>query len=183
MLVYYIFINIYLSFKRKYMPKVSIIAAVADNYAIGKSKKLPWHLPADLKRFKFLTTGSTVLMGKRTFESLPNGPLPNRKNIVLSSMFNEGVREGYFEANSIEDAMELCNHSENIFIIGGSSVYKQTMDIADYMYITWVHAEFQADAFFPEIDFSKWKEINREDFDPDDKNKFAYSFVTYEKVK
>ncbi len=165
------------------MPKVSIIAAVADNYAIGKSNKLPWHLPADLKHFKALTTGSAMLMGKRTFESLPNGPLPNRKNIVLSSMFNEGVREGYFEANSIEDAMELCNNSENIFIIGGGSVYKQTMEIADYMHITWIHAEFHADAFFPEIDFTKWKEINREDYSPDEKNEYAYSFVTYEKIK
>lgn len=164
------------------MSKISIIAAVADNFAIGKSNKLPWHLPADLKHFKELTTGTAVVMGKRTFESLPNGPLPNRKNIVLSSMMSEGVREGYYEANSIEDALELCDNEKNVYIIGGGSVYKQSFEFADLMYITWVHAEFSADAFFPEIDFSKWKEIEREDFEPDEKNKYPYSFVTYEKV-
>lgn len=165
------------------MSRVSLIAAVADNYAIGKSNKLPWHLPADLKHFKSLTTGSAVVMGKRTFESLPNGPLPNRTNIVLSSTYNEGVCEGYYEANSIEDALELCENFDDIFIIGGGAVYRQTMEFADYMYITWVHAEFAADAFFPEIDFSKWTEISREDFEPDEKNQYAYSFVTYERKK
>jgi len=169
--------------KKNIMSKVSIIAAVADNFAIGKSNKLPWHLPADLKHFKNLTTGSALVMGKRTFESLPNGPLPNRKNIVLSSTFNEGVCEGYFEANSIEDALELCSNFEQIFIIGGAAVYRQTMEIADYMHITWVHADFSADAFFPAIDFSKWKEVSREDFTPDEKNAYPYSFVAYEKVK
>lgn len=182
MLVYHGIMNTYQS-KITIMSKVSIIAAVADNYAIGKSNKLPWHLPADLKHFKALTTGSAVVMGKRTFESLPNGPLPNRKNIVLSSMLSEGVREGYYEADSIEDALELCDNEENVFIIGGGSVYRQALDVADYMYITWVHADFAADAFFPNVDFSKWKEISREDFQPDEKNQHAYSFVTYERIK
>lgn len=182
MLVYHRIMNTYQS-KITSMTKVSIIAAVADNYAIGKSNKLPWHLSADLKHFKALTTGSAVLMGKRTFESLPNGPLPNRKNIVLSSMLSEGVREGYYEADSIDDALELCDKEENIFIIGGGSVYRQTMDMADYMYITWVHADFVADAFFPNIDFEKWKVISREDYEPDEKNQYPYSFVTYEKIK
>jgi len=164
------------------MSKISIIAAVSDNYVIGKSNKIPWHLSADLKRFKALTTGAALIMGKRTFESLPNGPLPNRKNIVLSSMFNEGVREGYFEANSIDDALELCNNFELVFIIGGGAVYKQTLEIADTMYITWVHHEFSGDAFFPEIDFSKWEEIERENFEADEKNEYAYSFVKYKRL-
>ena len=163
------------------MSKISIIAAVADNYAIGKSNKLPWHLPTDLKHFKSLTTGAAVVMGKRTFESLPNGPLPNRKNIVLSSMMSEGVTEGYYEANSIEDALELCDNEKEVFIIGGGAVYKQTMEFADLMYITWVHAEFAADAFFPTIDFEKWTEVSREDFEPDERNIYPFSFVTYEK--
>jgi dihydrofolate reductase len=161
------------------MSKISIIAAIADNYAIGKSNKLPWHLPADLKHFKTLTTGSAVVMGKRTFESLPNGPLPNRKNIVLSSMMSEGVTEGYYEANSIEDALELCDNEKNVFIIGGGSVYQQSMESAQTMHITWVHDEFAADAFFPTIDFTKWKEVKREEFE---QNIHSYSFVTYEKV-
>ena len=115
--------------------KVSIVAALADDYAIGYKGKLPWNLPADMKHFKALTTGGTVIMGKRTFESLPNGPLPNRTNIVLSSMISEGVNEGYFEANSLEDALELCSNAKEVFVIGGSAVYKQSADIADTMYL------------------------------------------------
>ncbi|OIP83060.1 MAG: diacylglycerol kinase [Porphyromonadaceae bacterium CG2_30_38_12] len=164
------------------MSKISIVAAVADNYAIGKSNKLPWYLPADLKHFKEITIGHTVLMGKRTFESLPNGPLPYRKNIVLTSMLSDGVEEGYYESDSIEDALQLCENECHIFIIGGGAVYKQTMDIANSLYITWVHADFQADAFFPSIDFNVWKETERQDFEPDEKNLFAYSFVKYEKI-
>lgn len=164
------------------MSKVSIIAAVARNNAIGKANKLPWHLPADLKHFKSLTIGHAILMGKRTFESLPNGPLPNRKNIVLSSVMSEGVNESYFEANSIEDALELCENEEQVFIIGGCAVYKQSFDFADDMYITWIDEEFEADAFFPEVDFSKWKEISREEHAADDKNPYNYAFVHYAKA-
>lgn len=165
------------------MSKISIIAAVADNYAIGKANKLLWHLPADLKHFKQLTTGHAIVMGKRTFESLPNGPLPNRKNIVLTSILSEGIIDGYFEADSLEDAIDLCEKEKELFIIGGSTVYRQSMDKADAMYITWVHSEFHADVYFPEIDFSKWNELSREDFPADDKNPYPYSFVYYERKK
>lgn len=164
------------------MSKVSIIAAVARNNAIGKGNKLPWHLPADLKHFKSLTTGHAILMGKRTFESLPNGPLPNRKNIVLSSVMSEGVNENYFEASSIEDALDLCEHEKKVFIIGGCAVYKQSFDFANEMFITWIDEEFDADAFFPEIDFSKWKEISREEHTADEKNPHNYAFVHYVKA-
>ena len=161
------------------MSKISIIAAVADNYAIGKQNKLLWHLPADLKYFKNLTSGHTVIMGKRTFESLPNGPLPNRKNIVLRTILSDGVVKGYFEAYSLEDALELAGNEEEVFIIGGGTVYKHLMDKADSMYITWVHAEFEADAYFPEIDFTQWEEVSRQDCKADEKNPFDYSFVEY----
>jgi len=163
------------------MSKISIIAAVADNYAIGKSNNLPWHLPADLKHFRLLTTDHAVVMGKRTFESLPKGPLPNRKNIVLTSVMSEGVSEGYFEADSLEDAIFLCEHEDQVFIMGGATVYKQSIDKVDYMYITWVHDKFSADTFFPEIDFEVWDEVSREDFEPDEKNLYAYSFVEYQR--
>ena len=163
------------------MSKISIIAAVADNYAIGKSNNLPWHLPADLKHFRQLTTGHAVVMGKRTFESLPKGPLPNRKNIVLTSVMSEGVSEGYFEADSLEDAIFLCEHEEQVFIMGGATVYKQSIDKVDYMYITWVHDKISADTFFPEIDFDVWEEVSREDYEPDEKNLYAYSFVEYKR--
>jgi dihydrofolate reductase len=163
------------------MSKISIIAAVADNYAIGKSNNLPWRLPADLKHFRQLTTGHAVVMGKRTFESLPKGPLPNRKNIVLTSIMSEGVNEGYFEADSLEDALYLCEHEEKVFIMGGATVYRQCISKVDYMYITWVHSNFSADTFFPEIDFNVWEEVNREDLEPDEKNLYSYSFVEYKR--
>ncbi len=165
------------------MSKISIIAAVADNYAIGKLNNLPWHLPADLKHFKQLTTGHAVVMGKRTFESLPKGPLPNRKNIVLTSIMSEGVNEGYFEADSLDDAVFLCEHEEQVFIIGGATVYRQCIDKVDYMYITWIHGQFSADTYFPEFDFNQWEEVSREDYDADDKNLHAYSFVEYRRKK
>ena len=161
------------------MSKISIIAAIADNYAIGKSNNLPWHLPADLKHFRQLTTSHAVVMGKRTFESLPKGPLPNRRNIVLTSVMSEGVNLGYFEADSLEDAVFLCEHEEQVFIIGGATVYKQCLEKVDSMYITWVHSDFSGDTYFPEVDFDKWEEISREDFDADDINKYPYSFVEY----
>jgi len=163
------------------MSKISIIAAVADNLAIGKTNNLPWHLPADMKHFRELTTGHTVVMGKRTFESLPKGPLPNRKNIVLTSIMSEGVNKGYFEADSFEDALYLSEHEEHVFVIGGATVYKQCIDKVDSMYITWVHEKFSADTFFPQIDFGQWEELNREDFQPDDKNPYPYSFVEYKR--
>ncbi len=163
------------------MSKISIIAAVADNYAIGKSNNLPWHLPADLKHFRQLTTGHAVVMGKRTFESLPKGPLPNRKNIVLTSIMSEGVNKGYFEADSLEDAVFLCEHEEKVFIMGGATVYSQCIDKVDSMYITWVHGSFTADTFFPEFNFDEWLEISREDFDADSMNPYPYTFSVYER--
>ena len=165
------------------MSKISIIAAVADNLAIGKQNNLPWHLPADLKHFKEITSGHAVVMGKRTFESLPKGPLPNRKNIVLTSIMSEGVNEGYFEADSLEDATFLCEHEERVFIMGGATVYRQCIDKVDYMYITWIHGQFSADTYFPEFDFNQWEEVSREDYDADDKNLHAYSFVEYRRKK
>lgn len=165
------------------MSKISIIAAVSDNYAIGKSNNLPWHLPADLKHFRQLTTGHAVVMGKRTFEGLSKGPLPNRKNIVLTSVMSEGVNKGYFEADSLEDAVYLCEHEEQVFIIGGATVYKQCIGKVDSMYITWVHHEFSADTFFPKIDFEKWEEVSREDHEADETNPYSFTFSEYKRKK
>jgi dihydrofolate reductase len=163
------------------MSKISIIAAVADNFAIGKSNDLPWYLPADLKHFKQLTTGHAIVMGKRTFESLPKGPLPNRRNIVLTSIMSEGVNEGYFEADSLEDAIFLCEHEEQVFIMGGATVYKQCIDKVDYMYITWIHKDFQADTFFPPIDLNDWEEVKHEEHDADENNLYSYTFSEYKR--
>jgi dihydrofolate reductase len=163
------------------MSKISIIAAVADNYAIGKSNNLPWHLPADLNHFRQLTTGHAVVMGKRTFESLPKGPLPNRKNIVLTSIMSEGVNEGYYEADSLEDAVFLCEHEEQVFIIGGATVYKQCIDKVDYMYITWIHKDFSADTYFPRIELDIWEEVKHEDHEANENNQFSYTFSEYKR--
>lgn len=167
------------------MSKISIIAAVADNYAIGKNNKLIWHLPADMKHFKKMTTGHAVVMGKRTFESLPNGPLPNRKNIVLTSI-PEGNYDKYYEAVSLRDAIDLCDKEDEVFIIGGSSVYKQalTFPAVEYMYITWVHHEFPADAFFPKFNEKDWELTKTERHEADEKNPHPYTFCEYKrKVK
>ncbi len=161
------------------MSKVSIVAAVADNYAIGRHNKLLWHLPADMKYFRELTTDHTVIMGRRTFESLPGGPLPKRKNIVLRSILSDGVTEGYVEAGSLDEALELAGHDDEVFIIGGSTVYRECLDRADMLYITWVHADFEADAYFPQIDFGQWNEVSRTDCKADEKNPYDYSFVVY----
>ena len=158
---------------------ISIIVAVAENYAIGKNNDLLWHLPADFKHFKEITTGHTVIMGLNTFYSLPNGALPNRKNIVISL---EPVDcEGCTVVYSIQEAIELCKDEGEFFIIGGASIYRQTIDMADTLYITWVHKEFDADTFFPEIDPNKWEEITREDHESDEKNRYPYSFVKYKR--
>ncbi len=159
---------------------VSIIVAIAGNYAIGLNNQLLWHLPEDLKRFKALTSGHTVVMGRRTFDSLPIHPLPNRRNVVISDIPNDHI-EGCVMATSISDAIEKCQQDKENFIIGGGSVYKQFMPIAQKLYITWVSKEFDADVFFPVIDMSQWKETSRQD-QPFDKNVgFAYSYVIYER--
>lgn len=165
------------------MPTISIIAAVADDLAIGYKKQIPWYLPADLKHFKEITTGHTIIMGKKTFESLPKGPLPNRKNIVMTTMMTEGVVEGYFEADSIDDALEISSNAEKVFVIGGSAIYKQFMDFAETLYLTWVHGQFVADTYFPEVDFSKWDEVSRVEHPADDKNPHPYAFVVYQRKK
>lgn len=162
------------------MSKVSIIAAIGDNYAIGKDNQLPWHLPADLKHFKALTTGHAVVMGKRTFESLPNGPLPNRKNIVLTSI-PEGNFDKYYEATSIKDAIDICEQIDKVFIIGGASVFEQAIKQKEIktMHITWIHKEFEADTFFPKFDSKEWQEVSRTEYKADEKNLYDYSICEY----
>ncbi len=160
---------------------ISIIVAIAENLAIGKNNDLLWHIPADLKRFKQITSGHPVIMGKRTWESLPRRPLPNRRNIVITDNPGEQI-EGCEMAYSIEDAVEMCRADEENFIIGGASVYRQFLPHADRLYLTLVHKPFEADVFFPEIDFSQWKMIAKEDFLPDEVNDFSYSNETYDRV-
>ena len=161
---------------------ISIIVAIAQNGAIGYKGDLIYHLSADLKRFKELTTGHTIIMGRRTFESLPKGALPNRRNIVLTRQ--KGVSYPGAEVyTSIDEALSRCSRDEKVYIIGGAQVYAQALSMADELEITLVHdTPAQADTFFPEFGSDKtWHLINREDHDPDEKNPFPYSFLTYKR--
>lgn len=164
------------------MKHISIIVAIAQNLAIGKGNELLCHIPEDLKRFKKLTTGRTIIMGKRTFESLPIRPLPNRRSIVITDVAGETI-PGCIMAYSIDDAVSLCDPDNENFIIGGGSIYRQFMPLADRLYLTIMHKDFDADTFYPEIDYSKWKEIAREDIIAAEILGFDYSHITYDRIK
>ncbi|MCF0244685.1 MAG: dihydrofolate reductase [Bacteroidaceae bacterium] len=161
---------------------ISIISAVAENNAIGFENKLIYWLPNDLKRFKSLTTGNTIIMGRRTFESLPKGALPNRRNIVLSRTGKAGDFPGCDLFASLEEALKNCRAEEEVFIIGGHSVYRDALPLADRLCLTLVHdTPTHADTFFP--DFAEgWKEVWREDHDTDEKHSQKYSFVDFERI-
>ena len=159
---------------------IAIIVAIAENSAIGKNNDLLWHIPEDMKRFKRITSGHPVIMGKRTYESLPRRPLPNRRNIVITDMPEEQI-EGCEMAYSVADVLLKCNRHEENFIIGGASVYKQFLPYADRLYLTRIHKSFDGDVFFPDIDYSLWNLISKEKFQPDDVNDFAYSNEIYDR--
>ena len=155
---------------------IKIIVATSRNKVIGDSNNLIWYLPADLKRFKEITTGNTIVMGRKTYESIGK-PLPNRRNIVITRDVNYEV-DGCEIVNSLEEALMISN--QNCFIIGGGEIYKQSMEIADQIYLTLVHEDFEGDNTFPEIG-SEWKMVTSQDFEPDEKNKHKYSFIEYMK--
>ncbi len=160
------------------MPEITIIAAVAENRAIGYKNRLIYRLAADMKHFRLLTTGHTVLMGRKTFESLPKGALPNRRNIVVSRTV--GSFEGCDVYSSIKDALEHCGNDEKVFVIGGASVYAEAFPLAKRLELTCVHATPKnADVFFPETNFAEWEETARERHDADDKNEKPFDFVSY----
>jgi len=157
---------------------ITIIAAVARNRAIGKDNKLIYWLPNDLKRFKQLTTGNTIIMGRRTFESLPKGALPNRRNIVVSRSQRE--LPGCEVYKSIEEALAHCDAEEDIYVIGGASIYRQTLPLADRLCLTEIDdTPEDAETFFPAYD--DWHEISREEHETDERHAFRYAFVDYEK--
>ena len=159
-------------------PNISIIVAIAENLAIGKDNKLLWHISEDLKRFKKLTTGHTLIMGRNTFLSLPNGALPNRRHIVISDQ--DGDRfEGCAMAASIEEAIQLAGSVEECFVIGGGMVYKQFLPLAEKLYLTRVEQRFEADTFFPEINFSQWKSLSSERVEAGGKNQYAHTYTEY----
>lgn len=156
---------------------ISIIVAYTKNYAIGRNNQLLFHISADLKRFKALTTGNTVVMGRKTFESLPKGALPNRQNIVISHADNHF--ENTDSAHSLEEAIMLSKN-DNIFIIGGGSIYKEAFDMADCLRITEINAVVEdADTFFPEVSEDEWEIVEASDWTTDEKSNVEYRFVDY----
>lgn len=157
---------------------ISIIASVAQNMAIGYQNKLLYWLPNDLKRFKALTTGHTIIMGRKTFESLPKGALPNRRNVVLTrSQITFPGAEVY---PSLQAALASCAPEEDVYIIGGASVYKEALPLADRLCLTEIQdTPEQADAFFPQFSLKEWKENFREEHDVDEKHAHPYRFVDY----
>jgi dihydrofolate reductase len=160
--------------------RIAIVVAMADNRVIGCDNRLPWHLPADLRHFKQVTVGKPVLMGRKTHESIGR-PLPERTNIVVT-------RDRSYEApgcivvHSIESALKAAGDREEVMVIGGTDFYRQLLPKADRIYLTLVHADFEGDARFPEIDEREWREVERMDCVPDEKNPWPYSFIRLERV-
>ncbi len=160
---------------------ISLIAAIGKNNEIGKGNTLLFNMPADMKHFRDTTRGHAVIMGRKTFESLPNGALPNRRNIIITRD-KEYNAEGIEIVYSLDEAIEKIKDENESFIIGGAEIYKQSINKADKLYITEINSEFGgADTFFPIIDKEIWKETKREDFQANPQNPFDYSFIEYER--
>ena len=160
-------------------PLLTMIAAAAENNALGKDNDLIWHISEDLKRFKRLTSGHAIIMGRKTFESMPKA-LPNRTNIVLTNK-KEYQPEGATVVHTLEDALNLVKDDDQPFIIGGGEIYRLFMSYCDRIELTRVHHNFEADVFFPEIDLNQWKEIARENIAATNEQPYDYSYITFEK--
>jgi len=158
---------------------VSIVVAISENHAIGKNNQLLWHLPKDLKHFKEITSGGTVIMGRKTYDSVGK-PLPNRRNIIITRQQIEIA--GCEVVNSLQAALDLCRDHKEVFIVGGAEIYKQAMPLTDRIYLTIVHENFEADTYFPEISKEIWKETERADHEADEKNPLSFSFITLERA-
>ena len=160
--------------------KISIIVAAATNNVIGRDGELPWRLPEDLKRFKQLTGGKPVIMGRLTYESIGK-PLPNRKNIVLSTRDGLNI-DGCEVVDTLEAAIRLADGAEEVMVIGGGAVYAQMLPIADRIYMTRINVTVDGDTFFPEIVGNEWQVVDRVDFPADESRQFGFSFVTLDRI-
>ena len=158
------------------MHSISIIVAVAADLGIGRDNRLLSHIPDDLKRFRKITTGHTVIMGRNTYLSLPGGPLPNRRNIVITDHQGDSY-PGCEVVHSIQEALDKCDKDKENFIIGGASVYRQFLPYASRLYLTRMERTFEADTYFPELDPEKWTEVSRERVESDPHVDFSYEYV------
>jgi len=165
--------------------RISIIAAVAKNGIIGRDGKLPWRLSDDLRRFKRLTTGHTIVMGRRTWESIGRA-LPGRRTVVVSRQPDCDVgMDGVQVATSLDDALAIADKSgdDEVFVVGGAELYRDALKRADRLYLTRVHADVPGDSCFPEIHWNDWQRIEREEHAADDQNDYSYAFEIYDRVK
>jgi dihydrofolate reductase len=156
---------------------ITLIAAAAENNALGKDNDLLWHLPNDFKRFKEITSGHHIIMGRKTFESFPK-PLPNRTHIIITRQ-KEYLVENCIVVHSLEDAIAISPQNEEVFIIGGAQIYEQSIPLADKIDLTRVHTSLDADAFFPEFDTSEWNLVFSEKHFKDEKHQYDFTFETY----
>jgi dihydrofolate reductase len=161
--------------------KISLIVAMAINRAIGINGQMPWHLSADLRHFKKITMGSPLIMGRKTFEAIGK-PLPGRNNIIISRN-SAYAQSGCQTFINIGDALQACHESEEVFVIGGATLYQALLASSDFLYITEINKAFAGDTFFPEIDFHNWREIERQEITDDDTVDFHYSFVKLERFQ
>jgi dihydrofolate reductase len=157
--------------------KVTMVAAAAENNALGKDNELVWHLPDDFKRFKAITSHHHIIMGRKTFESFPK-LLPNRKHIVITRQ-NDYTKKGVTVVHSLEDALSYCSGEDEVFVIGGGEIYKQALPYTDQIELTRLHSTFDADAFFPEIKESEWKLIHSEHHKKDERHNFDFTYLTF----
>lgn len=165
------------------IPRVCIVAALARNRTIGRGNRMPWHLPEDLKRFKQLTSGHPVVMGRKTFESIiatTGKPLPSRDNIVITRSTDWNCA-GCLIVHSLEAALAAARYSKDVFVIGGAEIYALALPVARRLYLTEIDREFDGDTFFPQLDRSRWREISRHPQLPAGDNGLAYAFVEYER--
>ena len=160
--------------------KLSLIVAMDANHVIGHDNRLPWHLPADLKHFKATTLGKPILMGRKTWESIGR-PLPGRTNIVITRNADYAA-DGCVVVHSLGEALRAAGGAREVMVIGGAELYRQVLPQADTIYLTLVHGEFEGHTRFPDWQLDEWREIERIDHEPDDKNPHAYSFITLERV-
>ena len=160
---------------------IAIVVAMARNNAIGKDNQLLWHITEDLKFFKSLTQGGTVIMGRKTYESIGR-PLPNRRNIVVSRSVNQ-LDDRVELYRSLEEALAAAESDEKVFIIGGGEIYRQSLSIVDTLYITHVDYPYEADTFFPEVNYGEWNEVERVDHERGVAFEHPFSFITYKKVR
>ena len=160
---------------------VSIIAAIASNGVIGRAGGLPWHMPTDLKRFKRLTIGHHLLVGRKTWDEVGK-PLPGRIMVVITRDRRFRI-DGAIVTHSLEDALHVARDDDEVFIAGGGEIYRQALPLARRMYLTLIHAEVDGDTEFPDFDEGDWRMVEREDHHADEKNEYPFSFVVYERVR